>query len=215
MNFANFDLENIFDNADYTIEPVKTHDVFEPLRWKETFGKPLHKFLYEAKILHHISGVTLALKRYARAKHIQVVEFAGIYGYTEESEFKRSVLIELLPRLQECYVRRVDVCLDYKKVPNRILKKLAMSGREQFKYYNTTYYKTASENKTNPTLDIKHYNKQIQANLPVAMERLEFCFKGRYFQNMKLKELDRRFLSKMEKTISKFSGVNSKIIPIS
>ena len=47
------------------------------------------------------------------------------------------------------------------------------------------------------------------------MERLEFVFKGAYFENITLNELDKKFLSKMEKTISKFSGINSKIISIS
>ena len=47
------------------------------------------------------------------------------------------------------------------------------------------------------------------------MERLEFVFKGAYFENITLNELDKKFLSKMEKTIFKFSGINSKIISIS
>jgi hypothetical protein len=84
-----------------------------------------------------------------------------------------------------------------------------------FQYKNTTYYKTPKEKKTNATLDIKRYNKQDKEKLPLPMERLEFVFKGAYFQNMELKQLDKIFFSKMEKTINKFSGINSKIIPIS
>ena len=63
-------------------------------------------------------------------------------------------------------------------------------------------------------MDIKKYNKQLKEKLPLPMERLEFVFKGAYHQDMELSEL-KKLLSKMEKSIDKFSGINSKIIPIS
>lgn len=115
----------------------------------------------------------------------------------------------------ECELKRIDVCFDFVKVPNRIIKKLC-EKREPFKFINTTYYKTAKEKKTNMKLDIKRYNKQKEAKLSKPMERLEFCFKGAYFsKGMKLNDLDRNFLFKMEKSIKLFSGIDAKIIPIS
>ena len=48
------------------------------------------------------------------------------------------------------------------------------------------------------------------------LERLEFCFKGAYFpKGMKLKDLDKNFISKIEKSIKRFSGIDAKIFPLS
>jgi hypothetical protein len=216
MNFGGFNLETLFDNQDYIIEDVKTIGVFNPTRWSETFGKPLTRNIIEAKIIHTLTGLTIPLKRYASAKDIQVIEFAGLHSYDEESKLLKSLLIELIPKLQECKIKRIDICFDYaKKVPTRIIKKLCSNRDVILPYKNTTYHKTEKEKKTNSRLDIKHYDKQKKENLPIPMERLEFVFKGSYFEHITLNQLDRKFLFKMEKTISNFSGINSKIIPIS
>ena len=215
MNFGGFNLESLFNNDDYIIEDVKTFGVFNPTRWSETVGKPLTRNIIEAKIIHTLTGLTIPLKRYASAKDIQVIEFAGLHSYDEESKLLKSLLIELIPKLQQCKIKRIDICFDYPRIPNRIIKKLCLSGRESFQYKNTIYYKTAKEKKCNSIIDIKRYNKQLKDNLPFPMERLEFVFKGAYFENITLNELDKKFLSKMEKTIFKFSGINSKIISIS
>ena len=215
MNFGGFNLESLFNNDDYIIEDVKTFGVFNPTRWSETFGKPLTRNIIEAKIIHTLTGLTIPLKRYASAKDIQVIEFAGLHSYDVESKLLKSLLIELIPKLQRCKIKRIYICFDYPRVPNRIIKKLCLSGRESFQYKNTIYYKTAKEKKCNSIIDIKRYNKQLKDNLPFPMERLEFVFKGAYFENITLNELDKKFLSKMEKTIFKFSGINSKIISIS
>jgi hypothetical protein len=215
MNFGSFELESLFNNENYTIEDIKIIGVNNRKRWTETFGKRLSRNIIEAKIIHTSTGLTIPLKRYASAKDIQVIEFAGIHGYNEKSKLLKSLLIELIPLLQQCTIKRIDVCNDYPKIPSRIIKKLCLSGREPFKFKNTTYYKTPKENKSNPTMDIKIYNKQLKEKLQMPMDRLEFAFKGAYFKGMTLAELDRKFLSKMEKAILKFSGSDCKIIPIS
>lgn len=208
-------MESLFKNDNYSIEDVKTRGVFQPKRWSATFGKVLTRNIVEAKIIHTSKGLTIPLKRYASAKDIQVIEFAGLHGYNEKSKLLKSLLIELIPMLQHCKIKRVDICNDYPKIPNRIIKKLCLSGREPFKFKNTTYYKTAKEKKSNSTMDIKRYNKQIKEKLHLPMERLEFVFKGAYFKDTTLEELDREAFKRMEQTIFNFSGINCKIIPIS
>lgn len=219
MNLCNFDMEQFFNSNNYIIEDVKTIGVFNPKRWTETFGKSLTRNIIEAKIIHTLEGLTIPLKRYAGAKEMQVVEFAGINGYTEKSRLLKSLLIELIPQFQNCILKRVDVCKDYLRVPNSIIKRICTNGREPFKpnshKWNTTYYKTAKEKKSNTTIDIKKYDKQIKDKLAKPMERLEFAFKGAYLKNMELKELEAKLLHKMEKSIFKFSGISNKIIPIS
>ena len=215
MNFGGYDIEKHFNNDDYIIENVKTIGTFNPHRWSETFGKSLTRNIIEAKIIHTLEGLTIPLKRYASAKDIQVIEFAGLHSYNEKSKLLKSLLIELIPQLQQCKIKRIDVCFDYPKVSNGIIKNLCLSGRVPFRWKNTTYYKTIKEKKSNCKLDIKQYNKQIKEKLLIPMERLEFAFKSPYFQSMELSQLDKNFLSKIEKTIFKFSGINSKIIPIS
>ena len=143
------------------------------------------------------------------------LENCQFHQYDEKSRLLKDDLIELIPKLQQCKIKRIDVCFDFPKVPNKIIKKLCLSGREPFPVKNTIYYKTAKEKKSNQILDIKRYNKQIKERLSKPMERLEFCFKGAYFNNLTLSQLDEKLLLKMEKTIKKFSGINAKIFPIS
>lgn len=215
MNFGSFSMEQYFEMSNCIIETVKSVGIFNPNRWVETFGKSLTQSIVEAKIIHTSTGLTIPLKRFSRAKDIQVVEFAGLHSYNEKSKLLKSLLIELIPQFQDCKIKRIDVCFDFPSIPNRIIKKLSSNGRESFQFKNTTYYKTKKEKKSNSTMDIKQYNKQEKEKLPHRLERLEFCFKGRYFQNMELLELNEKFLSKIEKTIHKFSGINPQIIPIS
>ena len=214
MNFGNYSLEYLFKSDDYVIENVKGIGVFEPLRWKYEFGKSLTQGIVEAKIIHTSLGLTIPLKRYASKKDIQVIEFAGLHGFNERSEFLRNLLDELLPKLQDCYIKRIDICFDFEKVPNSIIKNICIK-RKPFLYKNTIYYKTNKEEKTNVILDIKRYNKQLQAKLSYPLERLEFAFKGRYFNSRKLKYFDINFLNKMQKSIKNFTNKNLKISPIS
>lgn len=82
--------------------------------------------------------------------------------------------------------------------------------REPFKYHNTTYYKTAKEKKTNQKMDIKIYNKQIQAELDHPLHRLEFVFKGSYFKKLLLRDIEKAY-QMMEKSIKKATGLSVKI----
>ncbi len=207
--------EQLFTSDDYIIDGVKSVGVFEPQRWIETFKKRLTKSIVEAKILHTSTGLTIPLKRYNRSPTKQTLDIAGLQGYDEKSEFLNDLLEAHFLEFMECDIKRIDICFDFVKVPKRVIKKLCVK-REPFQFRNTTYYKTAKEKKLNQVLDIKIYNKQKEANLSKPLERIEFCFKGAYFpKGMKLKDLDKKFLSKMEKSILNFSGINAKIIPIS
>lgn len=205
----------MFTSEDYIIVVAKSVGIFEPKLWSDTFKKSLTKSIIDAKILHTSTGLTIALKRYNRSPTKQTLDIAGLQGYDDKSKLLNDFLEAHFLEFMECEVKRIDVCFDFVKVPNRIIKKLC-EKREPFKFYNTTYYKTPKELKTNSTLDIKRYDKQKEANLSKPLERLEFCFKGAYFpKGMKLKDLDKKFLSKMEKSIKRFSGIDAKIFPIS
>lgn len=214
MNFGSNDLEYLFKNDNFVIEDIKTIGSFYPKRWVQEFGKPLTRNILEAKIIHTITGLSIPLKRYSSNKKIQVIEFAGLQGYNERSILLDKLLEELLPKLQECYIKRIDICFDFVKVPNNIIKSLCIK-RNHFKYKNTIYYKTDNELKTNSTVDIKRYNKQLQAKLNYPLERLEFAFKGRYFNDIRLQDLNSKVYEKMRKTIKNFTNKNLQISPIS
>jgi hypothetical protein len=215
LSLRSSDFEELFTSEDYIIEVAKNIGIFEPKLWRETFKKSLTKNIIEAKILHTSTGLTIALQRYNRSPTKQTLDIAGLQGYDNKSELLHDFFKTHYLEFMECEVKRIDVCIDFLKVPNRTIKRLC-ENREPSQYCNTTYYKTKSEKKVNSVLDIKIYNKQKEANLPRPLERLEFCFKGAYFpKGMKLKDLDRTFLAKMKKTIKRFSGIDVKISPIS
>lgn len=215
LSLRSEDFETMFDSKDYIIEVAKSIGVFEPKLWRSTFKKPLTKSITEAKILHTSTGLTIPLKRYNRSPTKQIIDIAGLQGYDDKSELLKNFLEAHFFEFMECEIKRVDVCIDFVKVPSRIIKRLCKS-REPFQFRNTVYFKTSKEKKTNIKLDIKVYDKQKEANLPEPMERLEFCFKGAYFpKGTKLKNVDDNFIEKMQKTVKRFSGLDVKILSLS
>ena len=218
LNLSSYDVEKMFDSKDYIIEPVKSIGVFEPKRWSETFGKPLAKKkngkwvtpIKEAKILHTYTGLTIPLKRFISNQQMQTIEFAGLHGYNERSKWLTMLLRDKWSQLQDTRLMRVDVAIDYKgNIPRRVTKKL-LENRIPFKWKNTRYHKTEKEGKTNSYIDIKIYDKAKKENLDYPLERLEFVFKGAYFNKLKLNSLD-EVIKKMEKSIKKATGVNVRI----
>lgn len=210
MNLTSFGFENHFVDDNYIIEDVKTFNVFNPKRWSETFGKSLKQHIKEAKILHTASGLTLPLKRYSVSQKKEVLEVAGFYSYNEKSKLKREFIREFSQELKDSFINRIDICIDLEKVPQKIFRNLN-SKRKSFQYKNTIYWKTKSEKKSNSQMDIKLYNKALKEKLEYPLHRLEFCFKSPYFKNMKLYQLDKELLAKMEKSIYRFSGLKVKI----
>jgi len=214
LNLAGDTTESIFiHNKNYTIEPVKTKSVFSPTEWSKAFGTSLKRNIIEAKIIHSYLGLTLPLKTFSVSPLSQTVEFAGLHGYNERSRLLLITLHELKSQLQYERVMRIDVAIDYKgNIPKSIVKALS-KNREPFKWLNTTYCKTAKEKRTNPYMDIKIYNKQIQAKLDYPLYRLEFVFKSGYFNKLLLKDIETAY-KKMEKSIKKATGLTVKIEPI-
>jgi hypothetical protein len=211
LNLSYYSFEQHFTNTSkFEIITVLGTGISNKDLWFSTFGNFFPINLVEAKIIFCENGLIIPLKRYASNPNMQTIEFAGLQGYNERSKLLRELLNELLPHLQDCFVRRCDVCIDYRRRPleplNNIRKK-----RTTYPYMNTTYYKTQKEKKTNSTLDIKFYDKRKQAKLDEPLHRLEFVFKGSYFQNMKLSE-SKKIFSKCQKSILNFSGVNSRIV---
>jgi len=210
LNFSSKYLDSYFYNEDYIIEPVKSIGVFNPKRWREAFKKPLTRNIVEAKILHTSTGLELPIKRYSRSQTKQVLEFAGLHGYNEKSKLLSELLSSLLEHIKDEQVIRLDVAIDFKgKIPNRVIKKLC-EDREPFRYWNTTYYKTKSEKKSNNRLNIKTYSKSNKEKLDEDIERLEFSFLSDYLQKIQVKDIEKSF-KKMAKTIMRFSGLDVKI----
>lgn len=208
INLKNCTFENMLDE-NYVIEEVKTIGIFKPDRWLEEFGKKTTRNLIEAKIIHTSNGSVVPLKRHSASKQTQIIEFAGINGYTSKSRLLKDVLLEVKEKLKDTHVHRIDIAIDMKVIPRSIIKEL-LEKRTPFKYGYTTYYKTTKEKKTNQHIDIKHYNKALKDNLSYPLERLEFCFKGQYFQKIKFKDIETIF-KKMQKGIKKFSGLEVEI----
>ncbi len=155
LNFSSENLEYIFvDKNKYNIETVKSKGVFVPNRWSDEFGKSTSRNIVEAKILHIHTGLTLALKRYAINPNMQTLELAGLQCYSEKSLFLNQLLNEIWEQIQECYIRRIDIANDFKKVPQRIITELE-KNRVPFQYKNTEYFKSLKEKKENPRLNFR------------------------------------------------------------
>lgn len=210
LNLSSYSFENLFTNQDkYKIIQVYGIGYSDKPLWLKTFGAKLSMNIIEAKIVFCNNGSSIPLKRYASNPSMQTIEFAGLEGYDERSRLLRELLIELLPQLNDAFVRRCDICIDNKRYPNHLVNKL-LEKRRPFPYINTTYYKTEKEKKTNNTMDIKLYDKSIEAKLDYPLYRVEFVFKGAYFQNKKLSDLNYIF-KKCQKSIFKFSCLDCQI----
>lgn len=199
-------------NEKFKLETVKSKRVFDPAMWFSTFGKSLTRNIVHADIVHTHLGLTLALKTFSRSQEVQVLEFAGLHGYSERSKLLNVHLQELWSRLLHTKLTRIDIALDWEKIPNKIFKAL-MANREPFKWKNSTYFKTAKEKKKNYYINIVAYDKTIKDKFDYQMERLEFSFSGAFLKDMYLKDLP-KVIKKIEKAIKKKIGVTVKINPL-
>lgn len=201
----NFILKN---NENYIKEPIKDLGTFEPNRWLQ-FGKPLSRNIKRAYILHSSNGIELPIKSYSRCQDKEVIEFAGFEDYKERGELMKNVFYDLYLKLLKAELQRVDICMDFEKVPNAVIKNLTKS-RLAFKYKNTTYFKTKKEKKSNNFYDVKLYDKSKKEKLSFELHRLEFCFKLSYIKKTKLEDIKTLFV-KMVKTIKTATGLKIKI----
>ncbi len=199
-------------NEDYSIETVKSQSEFKPKVWKDTFNKSLTRNIVRACIIHTYLGLTLPLKTQSRSKKMQVLELAGLHGYNERSKLLKVHLKELWSQLQHTRLIRIDIAIDWEKIPYKVFKALK-SNREPFKWFNSTYFKTAKEGKKNYYINVVAYDKAKKEKLSEPMERLEFSFNGAFFKDMYLKDLPKA-IEKMEKSIKKKIGVTVKITPL-
>ncbi|WP_297485691.1 hypothetical protein [Sulfurimonas sp.] len=211
VNISSSKMESyFFNNENYSIETVKSIGVFEPDRWVQEFKKSLTRNIVEAKILHTSTGLMLPIKRHSRSQNMQVIEFAGLHGYTEKSTLLSELLSDLMELIKHEYIVRLDVAIDFKgKIPNKVIKKLC-EDREPFRFWNTTYYKSKSEKKQNNRLNIKTYSKSNKEKLGEEINRLEFVFLRDYLKKLQVKDIEKSF-KKMEKTIKRFSGLEVQI----
>lgn len=215
FNFSSGNLEVMFlDKRKYSIEVVKSVGVFEPQRWLELFGKKLTRNIIEAKILHTHTGLTLSIKRYASSPHKQTLEFAGLHGYTDKSKLLRELLNESWEHMQDDVIARIDVAIDFKgKIPLRMTKALR-KNRRLFQWKNTSYMKTEKEKRSNHKINILMYPKHKKDNhLDDEVERLEFSFRGAYFNKVQINNIDEAY-KKMQKTIKRLAGLEVDIFPL-
>lgn len=211
LNLSHYSFEQLFNNEDYIIVTVKSIGIFEPKLWLDTFGKSLTKNIIEAKIIYTNTGLAIPLKRYSINPKMQTIEFAGMYRYDEKSKLLRELLRELLSKFNDCFISRIDICFDYERVPSKIVKKVSEARKKIFPYKNTSYFKTEKEKKTNQRIDIKLYNKQLKDKLDKYLMRLEFVFKGTYFNHNRLTDFNKLISKKIEKSIKKFAGIDCVI----
>jgi len=214
LSLENHTVKEILDgNKDkLLLETVKDIGIFNPLRWSETFGKSLTKNIKRAYILYSFIGVAIPIKSYSRSQNREVIEFAGLQGYNERGELLKELFRDIYPLLEAHQIQRCDICIDFEKIPNGLLKNLS-ENRIPYKFKNTIYFKTQSEKKINNYFDVKMYEKSKKEKLPSILHRLEFCFKGDYLKKTKLKDIATLF-AKMEKTIKEVSGLKIRIEPL-
>ena len=210
LNFSSVNIEDYFkSNEDYIIQTIKGLGVFEPDVWRETFKRSLTQSIVEAKILHSSKGLAVPIKRFNRTPQRETVEFAGLRGYNERSLLLQELLKYLWEYIQDATITRIDICIDFdKKIPPRVLKMICRD-RTPLKRWNTFYYKSSSEKKSNNYVNIKSYNKSKTKNDTENIHRLEFSFMSSYIGKLQVKNIE-ALLRKTEKSIKRFSGLNVK-----
>ncbi len=210
FNFSSTNLEDLFRSEDYIIEPIKGVGVWKPKRWLETFKKSLTINIVEAKILHTNTGLNIAIKRFSASQDRQTLELAGLHNYGDKSIQLLRLLKELWEHIQGMFITRLDVAIDFKgNIPKSVLKRLK-KHRNSFQWINTTYLKTTKEKKSNPKINILYYPKHIKEGFDDEIERLEFSFRGGYFNKLKVSDMDKAY-KKMKKSIKRFTGLDVNI----
>ncbi len=211
LNISSSNIEDYFKlNENYSIEIVKGMGVFEPQIWRETFKRSLTKSITQAKILHTAKGLTVPIKRFNRSPQRETLEFAGLHGYNEKSMFLSELLSEIWEQIQEALITRLDVAIDFNgNVPTKAIK-LICKDRTPTKRWNTTYYKSESEAKSNSYVNIKTYCKSKTNNNTVNIYRLEFSFMSSYIGKIQVQDIEKLY-AKIEKSIKRFSGLNVDI----
>jgi len=216
LNFRSSQMESYFsDDENYSIETIKGIGVFEPDRWVKEFKKPLTRNIIEAKILNTSTGLILPLKRHSRSQDMQVIEFAGLHGYTDKSMLLSELLNALMESIQDELITRLDVAIDFKgKIPTRVIRALR-KNRRLFVWKNSMYMKTEKEKSTNQNINICMYRKDLKKNdIDYELHRLEFSFKSTYFRNKYKVENLEDLYKKMEKTIKKIANFEVIIKPL-
>lgn len=214
INLSGYNLLSVFlHNENYTVETVKGKNVWQPHKWVNVFNKKLTQNITEASIISDVgSWLKLPLKTYSRSQTIQVIEYAGIHGYNNRSELVHYHLKEMFSYLQYTVISRIDVAIDYTKIPRKLIKALE-KDRKPFEYLNSTYFKTPKEGKKNLYMNVVWYDKAKKENLNEPMERIEFSFGASFFKGLQLKDLSEA-IEKMEKAINRKLGIVVKINPL-
>ena len=189
------------DTAKYKEEIIKDIGVFNPQGWMK-FEKKLHHNILRASILHTFNGIEIPVRTISQAKSKSILEFRGFESYTQKGQDLKNIFKDLQEQLFNGLVHRLDICLDFKYKPYKVLKELERV-RTPKQVGGTTYYKTQSENKKNNYFDIVYYDKKV-------VYRIEFRFKKSFIKNVTLENIEKVF-SRIEKTIRKYTKLTLKI----
>ena len=137
-------------------------------------------------LIHHERGQTFVATQWHNSGYLDIAVH-GLQQYdsdgnlTDDAIQKRLALNEMLNQLSGFTISRVDYAMDMKKIPLRVLKKLA-SKRHVKLVRTTTYYEPINQReRENATLKIMTYDKALKNNLPFPMMRLEFALKSKYW----------------------------------
>ena len=213
LNISTYSFEELFLNDSFLIQTAKSQGIFEPKLWFGEFGELLQKNVVEAKIVFTDTGLAIPLKRFSANPSLQTLEFAGLHSYKSKSKYLHKVLKDLFLKIQNSYIKRIDIAIDFRKsIPQSVINALN-KARKKFKYFDSSYFKTNGEKKSNPKINILIYDKSKKEKLDFKLWRLEFSFRGNYFNKLTLREIDVAY-KKIIKSIKRFTGLNITINPL-
>jgi len=213
LNISTNSFEKLFLSDNFIIQTAKSQGIFEPKLWFGEFGQLLQRHVVEAKIVFTVTGITLPLKRFSANPSSQTLEFAGLHSYKSKSEYLHKVLKSLYSEIQHSYIKRIDIAIDFRKsIPQSVINALN-KARKKFKYFDSSYFKTSGEKKSNPKINILIYDKGKKEKLDFELWRLECSFRGNYFNKLTLREIEIAY-KKMIKSIKRFTGLDITINPL-
>lgn len=224
INFSSPILTSVFlHNQNYRFERIKRGNEYNNYRWKTLFGGSLFNRVNgrlmspfsEAYAIHSHTGVSIPMKFHTRNRKSPTIEFAGLHRYDRRSELLKMTLWDLFPSLQETEINRIDIAIDVnKRVQSKVHKSLTRT-RVAKKYKNSVYYKTHSEKKRNPNVNIIIYDKGKKEGLCLENKliRMEFQFSSSYLKKITLRNMDKA-IDLIEKRMKRDTGLNIKVCPL-
>lgn len=210
LNLSTFSLDFRTSKSDYSVNYLEKNVKEDQEEFRKCFGTTIPGNVAGAAIVYPLTGGAIPVKTYVRKGHLShVIEFAGLHSYTPKSDEVIDAFHLLRDDLQDAIINRLDVAIDYKRLPGKVKDHL-IKTRQPFIYKNSQYMKTAKEGKKNNYISVVIYDKAKKEELHEERTRLEISFRGQYFKGETLKDLQ-ALTSRMKKSIKKLTGIDVKI----